>query len=130
MEILGNQEVYGFDILIFCWHKCNSWFNVFRSLATLHETKSQKDLLNMNKFTKFLNKSCDITRKSWVNEYLKKRGSDMKKRYSFCRFCPWVPNLCPSQSPFYGALKVHLYLVSAIKVIFVIGFDETPLCFK
>lgn len=50
MEILGNRrsiirwkEVHGFDILIFCRHKCNSWFNVFRTLATLHETKSQKD---------------------------------------------------------------------------------------
>lgn len=33
MEILGYQksiirwkEVYGFDILIFCRHKCNFWF--------------------------------------------------------------------------------------------------------
>lgn len=105
MEILGNQEVYGFDILIFCWHKCNSWFNVFRSLATLHETKSQKDLLNMNKFTKFLNKSCDIARKSWVNEYLKKRGSDMEKRYSFVQILPVSTKFLPLTVAILGSAK-------------------------
>lgn len=103
--MLGNQEVYGFDILIFCWHKCNSYLNVFRSLATLHETKSQKDLLNMNKFTKFLNKSCDIARKSWVNEYLKKRGSDMEKRYSFVQILPVSTKFLPLTVAILGSAK-------------------------